>query len=68
MHIYYYIFRADALGTRILDALTERARAGVEVLLFCDALGGRDVHRRDLTELRAAGGKVYELLPEQGSA
>jgi cardiolipin synthase len=28
VHVYYYIFRADGLGTRILEALTERARAG----------------------------------------
>ena len=58
VHVYYYIFRADGLGTRILQALTERARAGVEVLIFWDALGGRDVHRRDLAPLLAAGGKV----------
>ncbi|HEU5486291.1 MAG TPA: cardiolipin synthase [Microlunatus sp.] len=58
VHVYYYIFRADRLGTRILQALTERARAGVEVLIFWDALGGRDVHRRDLASLIAAGGKV----------
>ncbi|HEY5978383.1 MAG TPA: cardiolipin synthase [Microlunatus sp.] len=58
VHVYYYIFRADGLGTRILEALTERARAGVEVLIFWDALGGRDVHKRDLAALRAAGGKV----------
>jgi len=58
VHVYYYIFRADGLGTRILEALTDRARAGVEVLIFWDALGGRDVHKRDLAALRAAGGKV----------
>lgn len=58
VHVYYYIFRADALGTRILRALTERAKAGVEVLIFWDALGGRDVHTSDLAPLLAAGGKV----------
>lgn len=58
VHVYYYIFRADGLGTSILAALTERARAGVEVLIFWDALGGRDVGRKDLAPLLAAGGKV----------
>ncbi|HYI58661.1 MAG TPA: cardiolipin synthase [Microlunatus sp.] len=58
VHVYYYIFRADRLGSRILAALTERARAGVEVLIFWDALGGRDVGKRDLAPLLAAGGKV----------
>ena len=58
VHVYYYIFRGDKLGTRIIAALTDRARAGVEVLLFWDALGGRTIAKSDLAELRAAGGKV----------
>jgi cardiolipin synthase A/B len=65
VHIYYYIFRADGLGTRILDALTERARAGVAVRLFYDALGGRQVYKRDLAALRAAGGQVYSFFPSR---
>lgn len=65
VHIYYYIFRADGLGTRILDALTERARAGVAVRLFYDALGGRQVYKRDLVALRAAGGQVYSFFPSR---
>ncbi len=65
VHVYYYIFRADGLGTRILDALVERARAGVQVRLFYDALGGRQVHRRDLKPLRDAGGKVYSFFPSK---
>jgi len=58
VHVYYYIFRGDELGTRIIAALTDRARAGVDVLLFWDALGGRTIAKSDLAELRAAGGKV----------
>ncbi len=58
VHVYYYIFRGDKLGRRIIAALTDRARAGVEVLLFWDALGGRTISRSDTAELRAAGGKV----------
>ncbi len=65
VHIYYYIFKADRLGTRILAALTERARAGVEVRLCYDALGGRQVHRRDLEALRAAGGQIYAFFPSR---
>ncbi len=58
VHVYYYIFRGDKLGRRIIAALTDRARAGVEVLLFWDALGGRTISKTDTAELRAAGGKV----------
>jgi cardiolipin synthase A/B len=65
VHIYYYIFRADRLGRRILAALTERAQAGVEVRLCYDALGGRQVRSRDLKDLRAAGGLVYQFFPSK---
>lgn len=34
-----YIFAADAVGMRFVEALSERARAGVEVRLHVDALG-----------------------------
>lgn len=65
VHIYYYIFKTDGLGTRIVEALTERARAGVEVRLFYDALGGRGVRPKRLADLRAAGGVVYTFFPSR---
>jgi len=39
VHVEYYIFRDDAAGMRIVDALIERAKAGVEVRLLVDAVG-----------------------------
>jgi cardiolipin synthase len=57
VHVYYYIFRGDKLGTRIIAALTDRARAGVEVLLFWDALGGRTISKSDLSDLWAGAGR-----------
>lgn len=65
VHVLYYIFRPDKLGMRILDALTERAAAGVEVRLCYDALGGKQVKPRHLTRLRAAGGKVCSFFPNE---
>lgn len=65
VHLLYYIFRADQLGMRIIDALTERAKAGVEVRLCFDALGGKGVKRHHLQELREAGGQVYPFLPNK---
>jgi len=41
VHAEYYIFRADQTGTRIRDALIERAKAGVTVRLLLDAVGAR---------------------------
>ncbi|HNJ45572.1 MAG TPA: PLDc N-terminal domain-containing protein, partial [Ottowia sp.] len=39
IHLEYYIFEPDHTGTRLLQALTERARAGVQVRLLVDAIG-----------------------------
>jgi cardiolipin synthase A/B len=38
VHLEYYIFRDDRAGLRILEALEERARAGIEVRLLVDAV------------------------------
>lgn len=63
VHLLYYIFRPDELGTRILTALAERAEAGVEVRLCFDAMGGKGVRKKDLARLRAAGGQVHSFFP-----
>lgn len=56
VHIVYYIFRDDELGIAIVDALTRRARKGVEVRLMFDSLGSRGVKDEFFDELVAAGG------------
>jgi cardiolipin synthase len=38
VHLEYYIFKDDQSGTRVIDALIERARAGTEVRLLVDAV------------------------------
>lgn len=62
VHLEYYIFRDDAAGRRIIDALCERARAGVEVRLLFDAVGSR-VSRASWRALREAGVRVAEFNP-----
>lgn len=57
-----YILRADKTGRRFITALSERARAGVEVLLMFDAWGS-DISDDALAELRLAGGRVLAFLP-----
>ncbi len=58
VHLEYYIFRPDGAGTRLRDALAERARAGVEVLLLVDAAGSASLSDRFLAPLLEAGGQV----------
>jgi cardiolipin synthase A/B len=63
VHILYYIFRPDEIGQRVLDALCERAEAGVTVRLCYDAYGGRKLTRRRLKRFLAAGGEAYPFFP-----
>jgi cardiolipin synthase len=58
IHLSYYLFDPDATGTRVRDALVERARAGVTVRLLLDALGSSAAPRAFFAPLVAAGGQV----------
>jgi len=58
VHLEYYIFEPDRIGTRLRDLLVERAGAGVTVRLLIDALGSKRVAKRFLAPLLAAGAQV----------
>jgi cardiolipin synthase len=57
-----YILTDDSMGRRFIDALCERARAGVEAMLMYDAWGS-DVSEEALNELRSSGVKVLSFRP-----
>lgn len=57
-----YIFRADRTGTRVAEALMERARAGVEVNLILDAWGS-PLPAGFLRKLREAGVRILLYNP-----
>ena len=63
IHIQYYIFKSDGIGTKILDALTEKAKEGVEVKLLVDGMGGRNLSKKYLRPLKEAGGEVAIFFP-----
>jgi cardiolipin synthase A/B len=63
IHLEYYILDPDRTGTRLRDALIERARAGVKVRLLVDAVGSSRLTRRFLAPLRAAGADVVRFHP-----
>lgn len=58
-----YIFHAGTTAARFVEALTERARAGVKVRLTLDAFGNLFTRNRYFKELRAAGGQVEWYQP-----
>jgi cardiolipin synthase A/B len=63
VNIEAYIFRKGEVMRRFLEALTERARAGVRVNLVLDAVGCFLTGHRHFDELRAAGGRVNFYHP-----
>ena len=63
VHLEYYIYEPDSVGTRLRDLLAERARAGVEVRLLLDGLGSRRCSPRFLAPLREAGAEVAWFHP-----
>ena len=58
-----YIFRADQAGQRFRDLLAERARAGIEVKLLVDGVGGQELSKKFLKPLLAAGAEFATFMP-----
>lgn len=55
VHIEYYIWEPDRIGTRLRDLLIAKAKAGVEVRVLVDATGAVGLRRRWRAPLLAAG-------------
>jgi cardiolipin synthase A/B len=54
----YYTFAADAMGRRVIMALTEAAQRGVDITLIIDSFGSGDTPDALFDPLRQAGGDV----------
>lgn len=55
VHLEYYIWEPDGIGTRLRDQLVARARAGLEVRIIADGTGCNHLRRKFLRPLRDAG-------------
>ncbi|HMF42259.1 MAG TPA: cardiolipin synthase [Polyangia bacterium] len=63
VHLEYYIFEPDRIGTRLRDLLVAKARAGVAVRLLVDGSGSSHLGKRFLRPLRDAGAEVAWFNP-----
>lgn len=63
IHLEAFIFHATPIGHRFLEALAERARAGVKVRVIVDGIGSFPTPDRFFTPLRVAGGVVKWYQP-----
>jgi cardiolipin synthase len=53
-----YIWEPGRATDQVIEALCERSRAGVQVRVLLDAIGGLRAPKQPFEKLRAAGGKV----------
>ena len=63
IHLEYYIWRGDRLGTRLVEELTKKAAEGVEVRILYDSIGNARLPRYFFDELHQAGGYTAAFLP-----
>lgn len=57
IHLEYYIFAPDNIGTALRDLLVEKARAGVSIRLLADGMGSSRLKKKFIEPLLAAGGE-----------
>lgn len=62
IHIEFYTFYADRIGTQIRDLLTKKAQQGVEVRIIYDSWGSKGTTKRFFKPLTEAGGHAYPFL------
>lgn len=62
VHLIYYIFKDDKIGRRVLEALEQRAAAGVEVMVVYDALGSRSLKNTFFEKLESLGGRAESFF------
>ncbi|NLY76630.1 MAG: cardiolipin synthase [Tissierellia bacterium] len=63
IYLEYYIVRSDSIGRKLISALTEKAKEGVEVKFLYDGMGGRKLAKNYFKEFKRAGGKVAVFFP-----
>lgn len=62
INLQYYILSDDDIGTKVIDALIEKARAGVKVRVIYDHVGSFKLRRRTLRRMKEAGIEAYPFF------
>ncbi len=59
IHIEYYIYEQDEIGTAIIELLIQKAREGVEVRFIYDDFGSPSIKKKIERRMREAGVQVH---------
>lgn len=62
IHLEYYIFSDDKIGTKIQEILIEKAKSGVEVRLIYDDVGSWSLKSSFVQTMRNAGIEVHPFM------
>ena len=65
IHLEYYIFKNDTIGTALMDLLIKRAKDGIDVRLLTDEMGSFLFNTKKVKELQAAGGHYGRFFPSK---
>lgn len=68
IHLEYYIWQPDRIGTELRDLLIEKARQGVAVRFLYDSVGSLRLTSKFLQPMRDAGIRVAAFLPGRSLA
>ncbi|MDP1795941.1 MAG: cardiolipin synthase [Planctomycetaceae bacterium] len=63
IHLEYYLWQPDRIGTSLRDQLIERAKAGVAVRFLYDAIGSMRLTESFLKPMRDAGIRTAPFVP-----
>lgn len=63
IHLEFYIFRNDMIGSAFGELMIRKAREGVKVRMICDGLGSFKLEHSFIDRLKGAGVEVYFFLP-----
>lgn len=62
IHLVYYIFNDDKIGTKIIDILCKKAKKGVKVRIIYDDVGS-SISKKNIVKLKDASVEVYAYMP-----
>ncbi|MDD4583071.1 MAG: cardiolipin synthase [Eubacteriales bacterium] len=63
INVMYFIIKNDPVGRGLIEALTKKAKEGVEVRLLIDAIGGRQISHKQLAKFKEVGGQYAFFFP-----
>ncbi|MBA4030659.1 MAG: cardiolipin synthase, partial [Planctomyces sp.] len=66
IHLEYYIWQPDRIGTRLRDLLIQKAKEGVIVRFLYDSIGSIRLSRRFIAPMREAGIEISAFVPGRG--